>query len=228
MGDVATPVYGWPYQSLVHAPNGALLGEELALAIESTVQPIDTDRTSLLARVTALENAAPYRDRQTVSVATATITFSGIPSTLRALHFRWTARASGAVASSAVTVRINADAGAVYNYQFMQGTGAGAYVGTTAAGATSITVGALPGSTSPASLFADGLGWIPGWDSPHAGSLGMSFLNGSQRLAGGIGNVTIVGSGEYQTAGPYTSISFTCGSGNFVVGSDFQIWGDRA
>ena len=33
-----TPVYGWPYHALTDPPDGADLGEDLALAIEATVQ----------------------------------------------------------------------------------------------------------------------------------------------------------------------------------------------
>jgi hypothetical protein len=37
-----TPHYGWPYQTLTDPPDGAGLGEDLALAIEATVQGLDT------------------------------------------------------------------------------------------------------------------------------------------------------------------------------------------
>lgn len=37
-----TPVYGWPYQALTDAPDGANLGEDLALAIEATVNGLIT------------------------------------------------------------------------------------------------------------------------------------------------------------------------------------------
>jgi hypothetical protein len=42
-----TPTYGWEYQTLADAPNGALLGEDLALDIEATVSGIDTTVTAL-------------------------------------------------------------------------------------------------------------------------------------------------------------------------------------
>ncbi len=32
-----TPIFGWPYQALTDAPDGAALGEDLALAIEATL-----------------------------------------------------------------------------------------------------------------------------------------------------------------------------------------------
>lgn len=39
-----TPVYGWPFQALTDSPDGAALGEDLALAIEDTL----ADATSRL------------------------------------------------------------------------------------------------------------------------------------------------------------------------------------
>lgn len=38
-----TPIFGWPFQSLTDSPNGATLGEDLALAIEATLAALLRD-----------------------------------------------------------------------------------------------------------------------------------------------------------------------------------------
>jgi len=44
-----TPVYGWPYQTRTDAPDGPLLGANLALAVEATLRGVDL-RTATLER----------------------------------------------------------------------------------------------------------------------------------------------------------------------------------
>lgn len=53
-----TPLYGWPFQAIGDSPDGAALGQNLALAIESTVSGLPTPAAfaAALARITALEN----------------------------------------------------------------------------------------------------------------------------------------------------------------------------
>lgn len=52
-----TPVYGWPYHHLFEPPDGADLGEDLALAIEATVQTevaaLDAASDAAIAALTA-------------------------------------------------------------------------------------------------------------------------------------------------------------------------------
>lgn len=54
-----TPVYAWPFQALSDPPDGAALGQNLALAIEGTVQnlPSPAAFSAALARIAALETA---------------------------------------------------------------------------------------------------------------------------------------------------------------------------
>ena len=114
-GDVFTPIYGWPYQSLVHSPDGAALGEEGFNAAEKTVSGIDA-RVSpaslalINARIAALEALSPYRARQTLPGVAASITFLGIPSNLRTLRVSWTARSNDAAAIVDMLLRVNNDA----------------------------------------------------------------------------------------------------------------------
>lgn len=58
-----TPGYGWPYQALADPPNGAALGEDLALAVEATVQAnaatAAAASTALDTRLDVIEGAWP-------------------------------------------------------------------------------------------------------------------------------------------------------------------------
>ena len=49
-----TPTYGWPYQELGDPPDGADLGQDLALAIEATVDSIDDRLDTAEATLAAL------------------------------------------------------------------------------------------------------------------------------------------------------------------------------
>ncbi len=51
-----TPQYGWPYQTRSDAPDGSILGANLALAIEATLRGVDL-------RVGAIEPVAPLLTR---------------------------------------------------------------------------------------------------------------------------------------------------------------------
>lgn len=47
-----TPIFGWPYQALTDAPDGAALGEDLALAIEATMQDVISSIAEISEQVT--------------------------------------------------------------------------------------------------------------------------------------------------------------------------------
>jgi hypothetical protein len=66
----ASPVYGFPYQSLSDPPNGASLGENGFLAVDTALAGVDT-------RVAALESAATLNARlQAVTTAGQTLAAS--------------------------------------------------------------------------------------------------------------------------------------------------------
>ena len=67
-----TPVYGWPYQALGDAPNGASMGEDLALAIEATVNALTATVASLTADLALVTGRPIARLRQTGAQAIGT------------------------------------------------------------------------------------------------------------------------------------------------------------
>ncbi len=54
-----TPQYGWPYLTRADAPDGALLGANLALAVEATMRGIDLRLVTAEANILALQALLP-------------------------------------------------------------------------------------------------------------------------------------------------------------------------
>lgn len=170
------------------------------------------------------EFGLPYIARQTLGGSAASVTFSGIPTNLRALVVRWTARSDAVVQTQSILLRINGDTGNNYNAQAVSGVNTAAS-GTNLPAANAGFIGSVCGASAPANAFACGVTDFIGWDSPHAQYLGWVFT--SQGLGNGAANFVVqAGGGQYTPAGPYTSITLFPVSGNFVAGSDFQLHGD--
>lgn len=217
-----TPVYAFPYQGLTDAPNGPTLGANLAAAVETELVRVDAAAAAVTARVTTLEGDV-YEARQTLGGAVASVTFSGIPTALRALQLKWTARGSDAATFVHFRAQVNSDAGANYNAESSQGLG-GAVSAFSQLAAAYAFCGHMTAAGTAAGIFASGVVDFVGWDSPHATFLGFTFA--SQAMTGGglINN----GGGTYSVAGPYTALKLLPAAGNFVTGSDFHLLGWRS
>lgn len=223
-----TPVFRWPFQSLPDPPDGPNLGEDLAMAIENTMQGLLTrvvqlETTSLATQATLA--TLPYRDRQTVTVTpTASVSFINIPSTLRSVEIRWTGRfnANGAVG---LQYRINSDAGANYNFN-EAGTNDAAYAAVVnTAGANQGELGVI-GGNNVAGEFGGGFIVFTGWDAPHTSRLYCGWLSGQRVNAN---NFSRFGFSIYTGAGPYTRIDiFPAAPQQFEAGSSFELIGNTA
>lgn len=171
---------------------------------------------------TALNPKVPFLARQTLGGSAASVTFSSIPSAMRSLRIRWTARGDAAVNVLALFLRINGDTSSSYNSEHLNVTNT-----TVVGGGGNLTAGSagiVVGSSGPAGAYASGTIDIVGWDSPHSSFLGWTYQ--SQAMGTGGANFQVeTGGVQYFVAGPYTSLSLSPSAGNFVVGSDFQIEG---
>jgi len=216
-----TPTYGWDYQGLSDPPNGALLGENLALDAEATVSGIDTRLTTAESDINVIQAIGPYTARTILSGTQAAITFSSIPSNLRRLKLFWTARGDTGGFPD-LRIRVNNDSGANYHFEYLQGNGA---VPSSAPGTsgTSAQLGFIPGVTATPNSFGAGECTIVGWDSPH--SIWLSWVATSGMNVPGTLQVVHATTGSYIVAGPYTRLDIFLGSGSFVSGSDFQLEG---
>lgn len=80
----------------------------------------------------------------------ATVDFTSIPATFRHLQIILTGRGNAAVTAANAFAQINADGGANYQYQYVQGNGATASA-SNASGGTNIACGSMPGTSAAAS-----------------------------------------------------------------------------
>ena len=218
----STPVYGWPYQSLPDPPDGPNLGEDLALAIEGTVQSLQSQLAAMQTRVNALTVAAYYRARQIVTVPVPSVTFSGIPSNLRRLKITYTGRSDNATTNILVQLRVNGDPGANYYDEFTRAIGAAAPASNLEVGSNQMRCGVSAAALATAGQFSVGSLEFVGWDAPHPNYLGVIFHS----FTPAAGSNEEDGGGAYAGAGPYNSVTVIAQAGNWVAGSDFQLYGD--
>jgi len=163
-----------------------------------------------------------YVARQTIGADTATVTFSSIPSNLRDITLKVSARmaSGGAVA---MYLRINGASGASdYAWSYAQcNPGTGAYNsahddadGQAVCGVINDTTGRWSNATIQ----------ITGWDNPHSGDVAFTYVSHSYLAVGA--NFVTWGGGIYKTSAAYTSISlFLNGGISFKTGSDFLLTG---
>jgi len=156
-----------------------------------------------------------YLARNTLSGTAASVTFSSIPTNLRTVTVRYRARSnSGAITN--VNMTINGSAAASYT-QYSAGSTDGADVTPAGGGGlTSAGVGLVPGTTT---RFSANEIMFTSWDIT-------TLLQWHYRMYAFDGNLYIRhGGGNFDVAGPYTSITLTPSAGSFVSGSDFQLEG---
>jgi hypothetical protein len=167
----------------------------------------------------------PYRAYQTLSAIASTVTFSGVPSDLRTLRLKWTARTdSAAVQTTFIYIRVNGDVSTTAYISEYGGAVNAVAQASNLSGVSGGTVGYMIGALATAGVFASGVVDFVGWDSPHSGFLGYTFI--SQALGSTNASwTTLSGGGRYSPAGPYTSVSMFPDSGNFVAGSEFVLEG---
>jgi len=184
----------------------------------------DTDRIYITHNggTTWTRDPINYQARQTLSGTQAVITFSGIPSTLRSLKVRWTARCNDAGSQQLLQCKVNNDATGVYYDTFYSAIGAGGMNTNLETTNTNWRIGRAAAAAGGPNDY--GVGYIDfvGWDSPHTNHLGAiwrSFVPSG-------GQVTEDGGGTYNNVGPYNRLDFIiAGGASFVAGTDFQIEG---
>jgi hypothetical protein len=159
----------------------------------------------------------------TLSAATASITFAGIPAGYKNLQIRYMARSSQSGGTSSLKLRFNGDtASNYYAYHEIYGDGSAtnAYVGGTAA---FIQIDQIPGATRAANVFGTGVIDIVDY----------GFVNKNKTVrtlagwdANGVG-ATIFTSGLWMNSSVgVTSIDLTDYYGaNFVQYSSFALYG---
>jgi len=163
-----------------------------------------------------------YRSRQLLAATVASVTFSGIPSTMTGLRLRWRARIDAAVNLQFIGARYNSDASAVYSWHYTQGLNATASAAPFSA-QTYAMIGFCTGASAPANVYGSGVANFIGWDI----ALNPSFNHYSEALGTGVANFASTnGGGVMAATGTWTSLQVVPASGSFVAGSSFELIGE--
>lgn len=171
---------------------------------------------------TAWRLSVPYRANITTVGTVASVSFTGIPSTLREVRVSGTARCDTGANNADIGFRINNDSGTQYRWIhiFEQNTAAPATFGNLNSNIGK--AGTVAGATAAAGLFGSFEVTFSGWDSPHVGWLTSRGYSGYLDTTGNVMSSFI---GHYAPAGPYNRIDMLPFTGNFVAGSEFIVTG---
>src|SRR5215831_4117835 len=114
-------------------------------------------------------------------------------------------------------LRANGDASSVYAREYMYGNATTPTVNGGAGNSSMFVCQAIPGSVSPAGLFATGAIWLPWYNDAAAGKFIQALTSG---LFGAFGTGLYIGIYEalYNAVTPITSIQLLVSAGNLDVG----------
>lgn len=225
---VFTPVFQWPFQALNEPPDGPNLGEDLALAIENTVQGLQSRIVQLETQVSALNafaaNPGFTKIGEQILTSTATeILFSSIPQTFRHLELWIVARSNAAAAFDASQLQFNGDTAA--NYDSQQIVANGAAVGAFEhLGQTAMFTGEIAGATATANFPSFHIIEFPWYTNTSFHKTGRShhglFINTAS------GNTYIKEwTMRWRSTAAVTSLRFFAGTGPLSIGSSCALYG---
>lgn len=166
---------------------------------------------------------------ESIATATAngtsnTITFTSIPQTYAHLEVRALARtsATGNFGTAQVNLRINNDSASVYNAQELYGNGTGVNAFAAAQG----LVMEVPGTTFGANLFSYAIMDILDYTSTNKAKTIRTTFGGVDMSNNGYAAQTSM----FYSATPaaITRLDFILNTGNFIVGSQFALYGIKA
>lgn len=161
---------------------------------------------------------------QTLAAATASVTFSSIPGTYRALQFIFRAAVTGATTEENSYVRANGDTGANYDYGGPIYDYTGTSLVVTAHGDTKWLFVNLPGTSSPANSMSSGVLTLPGYADTTIRK-GVFGLGQQQRDdSAQYGRDWHVG-GRWRSTAAITSLTFAAASSTLAAGSTFALYG---
>jgi len=153
----------------------------------------------------------------------ASVTISGIPATFAHLLAIWHTRSDTATATQNQFIRLNADAGANYDYQDFSANN------TTLGSAelyatTSIACGQMPAFTAGANLFAVSYCLLLNYANTSNHKCLVGYNGMKQGTA--TGNIKVYEfAGWYRSTAAIPSITWLPAANNFVTGSRFTVYG---
>lgn len=149
----------------------------------------------------------------------ASVTLSGIPSTIKTLRLHWMARSDAAAGGYDMNMRINSVSTGSY-FGLFQTLNNATTGGTNEFGVTEARIGVLPGNVTQAYKYATGNVQFDGWNRSAGG---LHFI-GQGGFYDSAANSWLEHSAYmFDPAGPYNALRFHPGSGNFVAGTTFTL-----
>jgi len=155
----------------------------------------------------------------TLSAATSTITFTGIPSGYKHLQIREISQLNVTGASKDVYMRFNSDTAANYSMHVIYGNGASAI----ATGSTSATYAELAttGTTAGASVFSGGVIDILDYGNTNKYKTTRSIVSWDGNGTG----VVFFYSGNWRSTSAISQIDLVASTGSFTANSQFALYG---
>lgn len=209
-------------------------GDTVAIGMVSMIGPLTLGNRVYVIQIPPAGNfvlgspgnapAGVYLARETVTTLTGVVTFLNIPTNLRTLTVKHTARSDFAGANIVgMAFRVNGDTNLVYNSQVVFGGNVTPQAAPSAAGSSG-QGGLATAALAPGNTFGSGVITFMGWDLAVAQSLSWEYS--SSAMGNGAANFRHDSGGGAYTGGlARTSLSFFMGFGAFVVGSDIQLEG---
>lgn len=152
------------------------------------------------------------------------VTFSSIPATFRTLVVKWVARGDNATTNVLMHVRINGDAGANYDSEVADVSGAASWAASETIAGGQAVVGILSAASAPANVPGQGELEIVNYAATTFQKVILS--RSAYKLANSATNVqTGVGGAHWRQAVAITSVQLFPSAGNFVAGSTFTLYG---
>lgn len=160
----------------------------------------------------------------TLTAAAASISTGTLSQSYRDLRVEVIARGDTAATSTAMSMRINGDTGANYNFEQIRANGAAAG-GTSSTGQTSGNIFLnMPAATGTANVFGSTTIRYVNYTATVGfktwSSLGFDLLTNAPQVDGY--------SGWWASQVPITALSFTPAAGNFVAGTTIRVYGEPA
>lgn len=169
----------------------------------------------------AWRQVTPYRQSVILGSTTASVTFSGVPNSIKNLSIRYTARGDTAAEAVILALRLNADSGANYFgnlTQVQNGTATAA----ANSGSTSQQVGTITAATAGSNQFGSGVIDMEGLGSATRRPNGQFRSHGWSTAAQ---SYFITGGFLYNGTGQITSYTLLLTAGSFIAGSEFYLDG---
>jgi hypothetical protein len=173
-------------------------------------------------------DGSAWQKRQWSSSATAggsvaSLTVSGIPTTIKSLEFNITSRGDNATATVDLWLRVGGDSGNNYGNHCRPAVNDAAISAFTALGVARSLIGYTAAASATAGVFGNHHGVIPGWDSPHAQHIGGACSGGYLAASGG--NIWSVNNFSYYGTATRNSLTILPSAGNFVAGTRLAVVG---